>query len=501
MKILLLIKALLIFTLSTSAQDLFYEMNGEQLQSDQIVASIDTINISAKEFFYNYEFGPSFTKRQKNSKEVHLNFMINEKLLALESISKGLLNNLEIESIFEDITSDIATEEMFKDKIISQIEIKDAEIEEVIGQKQTEIKLRWIYSNDKPEIDGNLSPKHFDSLFASQLNDSVFLDQRQLQISLFNLNKKNPDLARIIDTMKARTISLPINVNSEWYIISYDNVIFSRVVNESELNRNRKEAVDFLSKQKMDYLSDTYVNQILYNSKALIKRDAFNILISYLGKYLLKKKKYDEWFLENKMEIALNNLGLTKNEMYPGIVLVEINDKQIFLEDFINWYKNRELYIKIRKNNYKDYSKSFENLIWQMNRDYLLKNIAQKENYFNARWVKEQSNWWKEKIAYSALRNEYSKSFQIQNNEILSNDTESISDNELNRFELSKKILYKLNEQKRNYKIIINKSILDQIKVSSVNDKKAIDFYSIKKGGLIPRPAYPSIDPEWANWQ
>jgi len=54
---------------------------------------------------------------------------------------------------------------------------------------------------------------------------------------------------------------------------------------------------------------------------------------------------------------------------------------------------------------------------------------------------------------------------------------------------------------KKKYKISINKDVLNKIKVSSENDKNAIDMYIVKRGNLIPRLAYPSIDNDWASWE
>ncbi len=61
--------------------------------------------------------------------------------------------------------------------------------------------------------------------------------------------------------------------------------------------------------------------------------------------------------------------------------------------------------------------------------------------------------------------------------------------------------LNKLNELKRKYHVIINENALDNLSVSAESDKKAIDFYVVKKGGLIPRTPYPTIDSDWANWE
>jgi len=61
--------------------------------------------------------------------------------------------------------------------------------------------------------------------------------------------------------------------------------------------------------------------------------------------------------------------------------------------------------------------------------------------------------------------------------------------------------LHKVLELKRKHKVVINEELLKNLKVSSENDRKAIDMYIAKRGNLIPRPAFPSIDNDWSNWE
>ena len=83
---------LFFFNLTNSySQDLFNERNQNNINKDDIVAEVDTIKITAEEFYYNYEFGHAFPKRKSNSKETHLKYLINEKLLALDGYEKGVL--------------------------------------------------------------------------------------------------------------------------------------------------------------------------------------------------------------------------------------------------------------------------------------------------------------------------------------------------------------------------------------------------------------------------
>ncbi len=63
------------------------------------------------------------------------------------------------------------------------------------------------------------------------------------------------------------------------------------------------------------------------------------------------------------------------------------------------------------------------------------------------------------------------------------------------------KIFQVLNSARKKYPITINFENLERINVSIENSKHAVDLYTAKNGGLIPRPAYPSIDNEWAKWE
>jgi len=212
-------------------QDIFFEGTDNSQRKNEVVAEIGNLKITAEEFIYSYEFGPAFPKKQKDSKLTHLNYMINEKLLALEGVETGVMDKDYPKDIYKDIESDLAAEEMFKKEIAPKVEVKDSEIEKVIDKKQTEYEIRWLYSSDQTTIGKYFklinSGTNFDSLFNSQLNDSVSSDDRQLKTSLYNIYVKNPAFAQIIDTLKPGVTSNPIHTDDGWYIIKIDNILKS----------------------------------------------------------------------------------------------------------------------------------------------------------------------------------------------------------------------------------------------------------------------------------
>lgn len=485
------------------SQSLFNEFNKEKISADEVIAKVGSNQITAEEFFYSYEFGPSFPKKDPNSKSIHLKYMIQEKLLAMEAMNTGQLNKSTIENVYNDIVGDLATEELFKDEIIEYIKVDSSEIKKAIEEKLIEVELKWSFTESKDEAEQYYkllnSGINFDSLFNDQINDTVFVDQRSLKMSLFDLRKKNLNLYNLYSSLRLTGYSQPLFVDGGWYIISLVNQTKSLLQTQSDYEQNYKKSFDALSKIKMDSLSDIYVHNLMLESNPIIKRETFTILRSYIGRFILDSITFNKWNLLDRQEQALNKIGDRDKNKYNDLVLVEATGNNYTLENFINWYRNRELHLKFNKSNLMTFSKSLENMIWRMVRDKLLITEAEEKQYFKNNWVQKQSSWWKDKITFSVFKNELINSFKLMGNEI-NIDDESILDKQYD-VKLNQKIFQALQSAKKKYPVTINDGALESVSVSTENDRKAIDLYIAKNGGLIPRPAYPSIDNEWATWQ
>jgi len=471
---------------------------------DSVVASVGNIKISIDEFINCYEFGPAFYKKVKNSKKVFINHLINEKLLALDAYSRKLDTLPEVKNLFNEFEADIATEELFREEILSKVTYTNEEIDTVAKQKLIEVELQWIYSSLEQEIkliyDSLNAGIDFQKFFNKQFNDSVYYEDRYLKSNRYMLGMKNKELAKVIDTLHVNSISKPLKSYDGWYIVKLMNINYPLIVNESEQNRIMTEAKTALIKRKMDELSDIYVHSLMIKANPIIKRKAFQILRSYLAMYHLPKDIYEKWNLSEKLKEALYAY---KDSDIKNITLVEMSDSKITLNDFINWYRVRDEYIKLDKRSFADYSRSLENIIWRMVRDKLLTDEARKKGYFERKIVREQSKWWKDKILYSTVKNELINSILIEKKEMKNLDKNSgnKSYSDIIEDELTKKVFHKLNELKKKYSVTINENLLKSIKVSEEDDVKAIDLYIVKRGNLVPRTPYPTIDNYWVRWQ
>jgi hypothetical protein len=200
------------------------------------------------------------------------------------------------------------------------------------------------------------------------------------------------------------------------------------------------------------------------------------------------------------MDEALAQLELSENEEHGEAVLIEMQNDEIKLKEFLTWFWNRSQYIKFNKSDLQNFSASLENLVWRMVRDDLLSKKAEEKGFKNSEVVRKQSKWWKDKIVSGVVKNEIANSVLLQNEESASGKYAGGSSMEMSD-EFSEKLLRKILSLKQQHEIKIYEDVLNEINVSSENDPHAIEFYAVKKGGLIPRTPYPTIDHDWANWE
>lgn len=471
-----------------------------------ILAGSESFNITAEEFKYSYEYGPAFIKRSKNSKETHLKYMINEKLLAEYAEQNGLDTLRQAREMIRAIHNDLMTEEMFKDDIERNISINDAEIDTVINRKNINVEIKWLYSENNDQLEKIMKSLGqgilFDTLYEWQFKKGIARDDRHLNITLYNLRLRNEFLAGIVDTLTVGEYSVPIKVNNGWYIVKLESAYKNPILNEEEYNKLKSEALSAIKKEKMDETSDKYVRELFAENKPEIIKDTFEILKSYIGRYYVSQDKYRSWGLSKNLDKALEATNASE-ENINDLILVDLNDSSINLNDFLEWFWIRSQYMKFDKTNLYSFSSSLKQIVLLMVRDELLSEKARRRGYESRYNVTKQMSWWHDKIAYSTLRNELSNMIVIENEELKpdANDHSDASKTDILNMELSKKIFQLLSKMKKSNTVNINYELLGNIKVSDENDPGAVDLYTVKKGGLIPRTPYPTIDYDWINWE
>ncbi len=498
---------LLLFAFSNTAAALDDSLNFADKNNFILkpVATVGPIKIYPDEFINGFDFGPAFIRKMQNPRSAYLKYMINEKLLALYGLSIKLDTLSEVKEIYEAFSNDLTTEKMFREEILPKVEISEDEIDTVINQKILHLKIKWIFYQTKNEnkfVYSKLNDKiYFDSVFTSQFKNGAKRDERELEITRYHLSLRNPDFAKIIDTLTIGKASKPFYRNGGWYIFKLEKAWKDIIVNEEQYSRLKSEAVTSLKKKKMDALSDIYVDKIMTENSPTIKRIPLNIAVAFIADFMLPREKYKDWNVSSFLQKAVKKSGIKLPPQANRLPLIEYINGNISIRQFLIWFRTRIDYIKLDKSNFDAFYASVEQLAWRMTRDTFLTFEAEKKGYDKNPDVIEHEKWWKEKILYSAARNSLLNSINMKfkENKITGNNISKTEREEMN-YQLGVKIFRALQKLKAEYRVTINNNVLNSLKLLDENEKKAIDFYAVKKGGLIPRTPYPTIDYSWKSW-
>jgi hypothetical protein len=492
-------------------------------QSKQaVVATIGPWKITAEEFRVSFELGPAFARRTKGAKERYLGFMINEKLLALDTSTRTEESAALIDPVLAEVVGDLATEELFKDDVQSRVKVSGTQIARGVRESRRQVRLEWIFAPTREQINEIAailrSGDAFDSLYHLQGPDSALAANRYLEASLFQVRMKNPLIAKVADTLKPFRVSKPLKGVDGWYILHLAHESRDMVTTESGESKLKEDVARALVQQKSDSLSELYVNTLMTENRPVIVPATLDLVASYLAPRWLDSLTVSAWRLDSKDEKgrASDRLKMTeKDEM--RILITLARGRSVSLKDFLAWFRDRETVIKLQKSSKEAYLFSLKQLIWRMVRDRLLVERAYERRLQDRELVRTQNRWWREKLLFDLEKRSIESSISRQDSVLESYYKENsryYRDAQGNRrsfaevredvlrdyfqFELTKRILHRINALKARYPVHVNENVLSRIPVDQ--DPKAIDVYAVKKGGTFPRQAFPVIDMMWRTW-
>jgi hypothetical protein len=493
--------------------------------SSLVVARVGPVTITAREFFFNYVFGPSFAKRRPDSKRRHLEFMINEKLLALGAEAEGRANDARLKANLAALEGDVATEELFRDDLLRRVRVSDQEIDRAVRQENVSVRLRWLYAKERTEAEksshGLRSGVPFDTLFEDQFaGRNVARDDRMMQSTMFRLHRRNQALAAAVESLAVGLPSIPVQAPDGWYIVQVDSLWVRSLATESADAKARDDARRALTQMKSDSLSDLYVRRMMLDADPVIQRRTFDILRAYLGTTRLTDARFEDWDLAGRFRNENDSVDYRHPEKYAALILVKLRQGKITLGDFLMWYRLREANLSFRLDSPQAFFVSLEDVVWRMVRDGLLVNRAINRGLNTRQNVATQKQWWRDKLLYQLAKDSLRRTITWTDSTLqayLQQHPRSFTDGsgaprsydrvkedvlrEWYEKELTERIVRDLARLRRVFPTTVNEQNLLRVPVDIENDPRAIEVYSVKKGGTFPHPAFPTIDSFWQSWQ
>jgi hypothetical protein len=493
---------------------------GTLLSSNAVIARIGPSRITLSEYFLTSLFGPAFVKRRPDTRRRILDYMINEKLLALGARGKG--NDPRVLSNLAALEGDMATEEMYRDDILKTVRVTEGEIAKAVAQQKTSITLRWLYRKDRSDaaaVARSLrSGSSFDSLFHKEMSDSgVAVDDRMMKATLFQLWRRNLPLAALAESLHVGLPSAPLEGPDGYYIAQIDSLSVQVLTTESAEAQARADAHRALTKMRADSLSDLYVRRRMLEADPEIQRPTFDLLRAYLGSRILSPERFDAFGLTRNLP---EGSDYRRIDRYGSRNLVRLRGGEITLREFLHWYRLRETNMTFRNNSVQAFFLSVEDVVWRMVRDRLLVKAALQRGLQHRPAVINQKRWWRDKLLYQVAKDsimrtigwtdstlhayyaEHSRSFRDSSGAV--RPFEQVKDDVLREWydlELKSRVLHTLNRLKSRFAVTIDDEALRGIPLDAENDPLAMELYTVKKGGTFPHPAFPTIDYFWQTWQ
>lgn len=443
-----------------------------------VVAKVGPISVTAEEFINSYEFGPAFYKREKDSRRKFMDFLVYEKLLALEAYDRHLDTARDVRDLLYEIEADLAGEQLYRNEILNTVTVDQDEIDRSIADEMIELKFRWLYAETEEQIiqyAGHIkNSSTFDSAYNAQNPDSAARNERMLSLTLRELKKKNLRAAEVVAYLSKNEISKPLKGDDGWYLFILDDRMETVLSTQSEVDNMRYSIYKSLVKAKSDSLSDLYVRNLMDIEQPVISGKAFSEMNDEMWKNFQKTDNFTK---------VLSSSGL---HSMSHKTLVRMKSFEITVGGFLQWAQLRSTYIRPELKSKQKYYVSLEAIVWKAVRDRLIIRRAAEMKTFDDPSVRNQIRLWRDKVVYQKLKLQTAAQLKQDNSYA---------------FEYKKTIFKKVMQLKSKYKVTIDEKLLNSINVSDEDNPQSVDMYAVKKGGTFIHQMYPVIDYEWQFWK
>jgi hypothetical protein len=482
-------------------------------KNQQILATIGDDVITVDEFRKNYELGFANLKTGKNRKKTYLDYMINEKLLALEGYKFGLDESENVKKSEESLKRELLIELLIQKKVKNKIKVTKDEIKESINKSKVKFKFRYWYEstyNDAKIIANKMRKMGYAKVVEEILmkNPEYKIDPKYFETDYLNYLELSPELLSAIKDLPYGEISDPVELKGKFYIFQVLD-IRRNAVTENEYNSEASSIEQVVFYRKFEKALVNYGTTLLDKKSIKTKRKAFNLLADAIieWKDINKKEKLD--FIESLVNHLKDQTALTMLSENLDEPFFEFEDGYVSIHDFLKIFDAYKFLKDFESK--KEYLRYLHTVVAQSIRDYFLVEEAKNNKLQKDPKLQQELSLWKDKWVYEEVRNETSKKISISKEEIekyfdnnkkyydAMNNQESVLNNIYTQVKIdavNEKIDSLLNQKidllKNQYNIEINEAILDTISVVDFKKSRWATMQIFKTGSN--RPAYPVVD-------
>lgn len=481
-----------------------------------IIAHIGDHKISVKDFQLNYEFGFANLKIKGNKKLSYLEFMIDEALLSQEGYHLGLDLNEKVKNKEKELLNELLVEELFKKEVDEKINISEDEIKDAISKSRVKWKLRyWVEPNLKvaEQVYNSIKKNGYKNVIQKLLNTKEVkgnLEEYEtnyltwLDIPFLLLNK--------IKNLQINKISKPIKIDDVFILVEVTEIKQNILSDyDYQIISDRYKQILFYREQKKQ--SGIFIKKFMNPKEVITKGKGFG----YLSNALREWKNSDKTLRMNFKE-AIDSADNTQPELlllknHLEDILVTFKGGSWSIKDYLGHFNTTKIIAKASAKRKVNIQLNHQIAITLRNHFFIEEALSQElDKSVN---VKNELKLWRDKWVYDELRKQYTDSIKVNKTVALEyfnankyryktkNGNEPIFDEfveQAKRHSYFNQTFKILNEKlillKKDFRVRINKELLDSVKVLDSKKSRWATISLLK--GNNGRMAIPTVDPYWS---
>ncbi len=434
-------------------------VNPKSIDGEAIVATVGGEPIYATDFVLNYELGFPALFGGDRTRLAYLDRIIDEKLLALEGIRRGLLDHERIQRNIEDLREELLVEKVFQRYVNDRVNITPKDITLAMQKDRVSFRLRYLPAKSHAEAH-RLRDEALKHGLAALIRDFVSKhDEQNLHPSDFESpfirsSDLHPDLTEAIIDLPLGKISAPVAYQGQFILLEPID-IRREPLTLTAATRATYEQVAF--QQKARVLARTFIGTMMKPLDVHLKPVPYRLMREELW------RMHQEGPPPRNLLAALWARETNDDKDLRSMldeVLITTSEGDWTVRDFLATFPAARY--PLRHEDREDFENDLYDAIGLTLRDHYFVRRALDEGMDEDPALRHELALWTDKWVYRALREE------------LSNIEETIR------------------QLRDRYPLIINHTVLDTLTLSDPNSTGL----TLLKGHTL-RPAFPVADPMW----
>lgn len=494
--------------------------NQEENNTSQsaVVAQIGNEIITAQEFRRSYETGFGHLKVGKDRKQTYLDFMINEKLLALEGYRLNLDESQLVKVREKKLLNELMIEALIEKEIKSKIDVKPEEIRKEINKSKVSFKLRYWPEptlKNAREIAEDMRKRGYAAVVGDRLhqNRERAIDPAQFETDYLSYLDVPPEVLEAIKDLPYGKISDPVALHGKFFVFQILDIRRKALTeNEYKANASRFEQIIFYRKLKNKL--DRYIESLMEPKNVVTKAESFQLLGNAVQAWSDSAKNKDLNFVEAVKQATKQTPALLALKENLDKTFLTYNEGTLSLNDFLPFLDVKRLLKRSGKNTFRE---DLHFAVKTSIRDYFMAKEAASQNLENSPEVEKELKMWRDKWVFRETWDRLTGDVKIDEDQVKSyferhrelyripnggNEPVHFSRvsrqvwQDVYREQVLSTVEAKIKLLKQRYPVTINYAVLDTISVVDFRKSPWASFQIFKSG--TNRPAFPSVEPVWA---